>query len=173
MSEYLQSGNIVSNMHCRSDHPSISPWLDEQIWGHRIWDNQSPWLLFLEFLTVAEACNRENRLFDECGVSYPLQFRPYQRLYLRNILFKNGFVDGIDATRSDGGRLRGVDSTNEHRSGWGHSTDFCVSQRQVFMISRPSSEHFVTLLLKVTGIGDGRPVLYFLSDRTVCTKTLM
>ncbi len=103
MSEYLQSGNIVSNMHCRSDHPSISPWLDEQIWGHRIWDNQSPWLLFLEFLSVAEACHRENRLFDECGVSYPLQFRPYQRLYLRNILFKNGFVDGIDATRSDGG----------------------------------------------------------------------
>ena len=103
MSEYLQAGNIVSNMHCRSDHPSISPWLDEQIWGHRILDDQSPWLLFLEFLTVAEACHREHRLFDECGVAFPLQFRPYQRLYLRNILFKNGFVDGVDATLSDGG----------------------------------------------------------------------
>ena len=28
----------------------ISPWIDEQIWGHRLWDGQTPWLLFLEFL---------------------------------------------------------------------------------------------------------------------------
>ena len=97
MSEYLHSHNIVSNSHCQSDHPSISPWLDEQIWGHRIWDNQSPWLLFLEFLTVAEACLRNNRLFDEGKVYYPLRFRPYQRRYLRNILFNNEFVDSIDA----------------------------------------------------------------------------
>ena len=103
MSEYLHSDNIVSNSHCRSDHMRISPWLDEQIWGHRIWDNQSPWLLFLEFLTVAEACLRENRLFDEGGVYYPLQFRPYQRLYLRNVLFNNEFVNPIDAQHSNSG----------------------------------------------------------------------
>ena len=84
MSEYLCPDNIVSNSDYRSYH-DISPWLDEQIWGHRIWDSQSPWLLFLEFLTVAEAYLRENRLFDENGVYKPLQFRPYQRLYLRNV----------------------------------------------------------------------------------------
>ena len=104
MSEYLHSRNIVPNRDCRSDH-DISPWLDEQIWGHRIWDNQSPWLLFLEFLTVAEACLRENRLFDEGNVYYPLRFRPYQRLYLRNILFNNQFVNEsfsqIDTQRDD------------------------------------------------------------------------
>ena len=106
MSEYLHSKNIVSNSDCRSDH-DISPWLDEQIWGHRIWDNQSPWLLFLEFLTVAEACLRENKLFAEDGVYYPLRFRPYQRLYLRNILFNNQFVneflDQIDTQHNDSG----------------------------------------------------------------------
>lgn len=96
MSEYLCLDNIVSNSDCRSYHSNISPWLDEQIWGHRIWDGQSPWLIILEFLTVAEACLRENRLFDEGGVHYPLRFRPYQRLYLRNVLFNNEFVDSID-----------------------------------------------------------------------------
>ena len=94
MSEYLHLKNIVPNSHCRNDH-DISPWLDEQIWGHRIWDNQSPWLLFLEFLSVAEACFRDNKLFDEKGVYYPLRFRPYQRLYLRNILFNNQFINEL------------------------------------------------------------------------------
>jgi len=103
MSKYLHSSNIVPNNHCRSDHPNISPWLDEQIWGHRIWDNQSPWLLFLEFLTVAESCLRDNRLFNEGSSHYPLLFQPYQRLYLRNILFNNEFIGPIDRQYSSTG----------------------------------------------------------------------
>src|SRR3989442_15301210 len=73
----------------RSDHSEIEMWVDEQIWGHRLWDSQSPWLLFLEFLSIAEACKRDNHLLDEQGVYYPLLFRPYQRMFLRNILFNN------------------------------------------------------------------------------------
>lgn len=73
----------------RNDHPSISPWLDEQIWGHRLWDQQSPWLTFLEFLCVAEACERQGQLLNEQGNYYPLVFHPYKRMYLRNILFNN------------------------------------------------------------------------------------
>ena len=71
------------------DHPNISPWLDEQIWGHRLWDAQTPWLLFLEFLSVAEACYRDGKLLDEGQKYYPLVFRPYKRMYLRNLLFNN------------------------------------------------------------------------------------
>lgn len=73
----------------REDHRDNKMWVDEQIWGHRLWDSESPWLLFLEFLTVAEACHREGRLLDERGTHYPLLFRPNQRLHLRNILFNN------------------------------------------------------------------------------------
>jgi len=71
------------------DHPNISPWVDEQIWGHRLWDAQTPWLLFLEFLSVAEACNRQGKLLNEGGKYYPLVFHAYKRMYLRNILFNN------------------------------------------------------------------------------------
>lgn len=87
--------NIVPTPN-QGDHPNISPWIDEQIWGHRIWDAQTPWLLFLEFLTVAEACNREGKLLNEEGRYYPLTFKPYKRMYLRNILFNNEIISQID-----------------------------------------------------------------------------
>lgn len=70
----------------KQNEHDVEMWIDEQIWGHRIWDAQSPWLIFLEFLTVAEACHREGRLLDERGIFYPLVFRPYKRMFLRNIL---------------------------------------------------------------------------------------
>src|SRR5437899_10912993 len=73
----------------REDHRDNKMWVDEQIWGHRLWDSQSPWLLFLEFLNLAEACHRDGRLLDEGGVYYPLRFKPYKRMHLRNILFNN------------------------------------------------------------------------------------
>lgn len=72
----------------RGDHPQNSMWVDEQIWGHRLWDSQSPWLLFLEFLNIAEACHRAGTLLDG-GVRYPLDYMAHKRMYLRNILFND------------------------------------------------------------------------------------
>lgn len=72
-----------------NEHPRNDMWVDEQIWGHRLWDSQSPWLLFLEFLCLAEASHRDGKLLDEGGVYYPLRFKPYKRMHLRNILFNN------------------------------------------------------------------------------------
>jgi hypothetical protein len=83
-----------------TDH-DVSPWIDEQIWGHRLHDAQTPWLLFLEFLTVAEACHREYRLFDEQGVLYPLNYKPYKRMFLRNILFNSEFLSHTENDSRD------------------------------------------------------------------------
>jgi len=92
----MRDSSVIVQTPNPNDHKAISPWLDEQIWGHRIWDSQSPWLLFLEFMTVAEACQREERLFDEQGLFYPLNFKPYKRMYLRNILFNNEVIFQTD-----------------------------------------------------------------------------
>ncbi|UQA61408.1 hypothetical protein [Polyangium aurulentum] len=73
----------------KKDLADAEMWVDEQIWGHRLWDAQSPWLLFLEFLNVAEACEREGHLLVEAGDGAALRYMPHQRLYLRNILFNN------------------------------------------------------------------------------------
>src|SRR4051794_34081425 len=71
------------------DHTGISLWVDEQIWGHRLWEAQSPWLLFLEFLSIAEARHREGKFLDKESSCYPLVCKTYKRMYLRNILFNN------------------------------------------------------------------------------------
>ncbi len=89
----------IPGAHPNRDH-GISPWLDEQIWGHRLWDAQGPWLVFLEFLTVAEARHRESKLL-EVGGSYPLIFRPQQRMYLRNILFNSDDVMRVAEEQPD------------------------------------------------------------------------
>ena len=64
-------------------------WLEEQYWGHRLWDQQSPWLVFLEFLSVAESAFRQGYLFDFEKSQYPSAYSAYARLHLRNILFNN------------------------------------------------------------------------------------
>lgn len=64
-------------------------WLEEKYWGHRFWDQQSPWLVFLEFLCVAESAHRHGRLFNFEKSQYPSPYEAYARLHLRNILFNN------------------------------------------------------------------------------------
>lgn len=71
----------------REDYRGNKMWVDEQIWGHRLLDSQSPWMLFLEFLGVAEASYRKDLLFQ--NGDHPLIYKPYKRLHLRNILFNN------------------------------------------------------------------------------------
>ena len=75
-----------------ADHKSIAYWIDEQIWGHRVWDNQTPWLIFLEFLGIVDSAQREGKLLDEGGKFYPLLFNPLQRMALRNILYNNSQI---------------------------------------------------------------------------------
>jgi hypothetical protein len=78
-------------------------WLDEQIWGHRLWDAQSPWLIFLEFLNVAEACERRGGLLADSG-QFPLEYRPHRRMFLRNILFCTDDVDRVAEEHLDSRR---------------------------------------------------------------------
>lgn len=64
-------------------------WLEEQYWGHRLWDQQSPWLTFLEFLGVAASAHRTGHLFDFDRSQYPSEYTASGRIHLRNILFNN------------------------------------------------------------------------------------
>lgn len=79
----------------RHGHLEDQLWIDEQIWGHRLWDSQSPWLLFLEFLNVAMAEHRAGRLFAEPEGHNTLVYRPYRRMHLRNILFNSESLQQI------------------------------------------------------------------------------
>jgi hypothetical protein len=83
------------------DRAGPSYWIDEAIWGHRLHDEQSPWLTFLEFLTVLLAENNEGRALTEETFN-SLSYRPQQQLRLRNLLFNNPHVMTVKSeTNSD------------------------------------------------------------------------
>lgn len=77
------------------DHQSLDYWVEEQIWGHRIWDNQTPWLVFLELLGIMESTMSSGALLDEGGKFYPLVFHPHRRMMLRNVLYNNQIMSFI------------------------------------------------------------------------------
>lgn len=64
--------------------------VDEEIWGHRIYNEQTPWLCFLEFLGVLYAITTDpnQQAFVETTAN-TVSYTPHYRLYLRNILFNN------------------------------------------------------------------------------------
>jgi len=72
-----------------ADRERENMWLEEKFWGHRLWDQQSPWLTFLEFLCVAASALRNGYLFDFGKSQYPSEYIAYGRIHLRNILFNN------------------------------------------------------------------------------------
>src|ERR1700752_286512 len=74
---------------------SSSMWVDEAIWGHRLYDEQLPWMVLLEFLNVFYYELDKNRAFEESHGPNTVKYRAAQRLYLRNILFNNPYLPEI------------------------------------------------------------------------------
>lgn len=89
------------------DNPDSSMWVDEAIWGHRLHDEELPWMVFLEFLNVFHHEVDRGRAFDEPNGMNTLKYRAAHRLYLRNVLFNNPHLAEIqlsyphDANRWD------------------------------------------------------------------------
>jgi hypothetical protein len=72
----------------REDRTGPEMWVDEAIWGHRLHDEQSPWLTVLEFFCVLFAEHLKDRALME-GRLNTLSYQPQTQLRLRNLLFNN------------------------------------------------------------------------------------
>ena len=72
-------------------------WIDEAIWGHRLHDEQSPWLTLLEFLCVLHAEDGQNRALREARPN-ELSYKPQTQLRLRNLLFNNPHMTTVLAS---------------------------------------------------------------------------
>src|SRR5690349_12310188 len=70
------------------DRTGPEMWVDEAIWGHRLHDEQSPWLTLLEFLGVLHAEAGQTRALTETRLN-ELSYKPQTQLRLRNLLFNN------------------------------------------------------------------------------------
>src|SRR5947209_12696090 len=64
-------------------------WVDEAIWGHRLYDEQTPWMVLLEFLNVFHFESSKGRALSEPDGPNKLTYKAAKRLHLRNILFNN------------------------------------------------------------------------------------
>ncbi|TIO74971.1 hypothetical protein [Mesorhizobium sp.] len=73
-------------------------WVDEAIWGHRLHDEQSPWLTLLEFLGVLRSEQLAGRALAEQEFN-ALSYRPQTQLRLRNLIFNNPYLLTIGAER--------------------------------------------------------------------------
>lgn len=69
-------------------------WIDEAIWGHRLYDEQTPWMTILECLGIVQSELESGRAFKE-EQKNALQYHPRKRLYLRNILFNNPYLEAV------------------------------------------------------------------------------
>lgn len=88
MSEILQRPQIKSVDFC----------VDENIWGHRLYDEQLPHLTVLEFLGVLGS-NLDKPLRPNDNLAGAVQFKPQRQLRLRGLLFNNPFVESIAESR--------------------------------------------------------------------------
>lgn len=69
--------------------------VDEQIWGHRLYDEQLPHLTVLEFLNVLQS-NQQTPLCETPGQR--VRYRPQHQIRLRNILFNNPYIEVVRAS---------------------------------------------------------------------------
>jgi len=68
--------------------------VDENIWGHRLYDEQLPHLTVLEFLG-ALGSNLDKPLRPHEGLGGAVKFQPQRQIRLRGLLFNNPYVESI------------------------------------------------------------------------------
>jgi hypothetical protein len=68
--------------------------VDENIWGHRLYDEQLPHLTVLEFLGLLGS-NLDKPLRPHEGMGGSVKFQPQRQIRLRSLLFNNPYVESI------------------------------------------------------------------------------
>ena len=78
----------------RPEIKSVDFCVDENIWGHRLYDEQLPHLTVLEFLGVLGS-NLDKPLLPQEGIGGAVKFQPQRQIRLRGLLFNNPYVEAI------------------------------------------------------------------------------
>ena len=90
----------------RPEIKSVDFTVDENIWGHRLYDEQLPHLTVLEFLG-ALGSNLDKPLRPHEGLGGAFKFQPQRQIRLRGLLFNNPYVETIsESAQPDGEKWR-------------------------------------------------------------------
>lgn len=117
----------------RPDIKSVDFCVDENIWGHRLYDEQLPHLTVLEFLG-ALGSNLDKPLRPHSGLGGAFRFQPQRQIRLRGLLFNNPYVESISESKlSDEEKWRQwLDRFCQGATGNGDGVDDLVYLRQAF-----------------------------------------
>ena len=93
-------------MNSRLDAPAkyrsdVNVWVDEAIWGHRLYNDQTPWLVFLEFLAIFRSRDQEGMALNENrqdGAHESFTYHIPRLIPLRQLIFNNPHIRHIEAT---------------------------------------------------------------------------
>ncbi|WP_321393976.1 hypothetical protein [Emcibacter sp.] len=80
----------------RSD---VNVWVDEAIWGHRLYNDQTPWLVFLEFLAIFQSRNAEGKALNEtrnAGTHEAFTYYIPRLIPLRQLVFNNPHIRYVE-----------------------------------------------------------------------------
>jgi hypothetical protein len=91
--ENLQE-EILQRPQCYIKPSQLKMWVDESIWGHRLHDEQTPWLCILEMLCITQSEATSKQAFIETKPN-ELKYEIYPRWHLRNILFNNPHLEAV------------------------------------------------------------------------------
>ncbi|MGC5803406.1 hypothetical protein SNK19_06775 [Ralstonia pseudosolanacearum] len=91
----------MSEIFKRPEIKSVDFCVDENIWGHRLYDEQLPHLTVLEFLG-ALGSNLDKPLRPHEDLDGAFKFQPQRQIRLRGLLFNNPYVESIaDSAQAD------------------------------------------------------------------------
>ena len=93
----------IKSSSTRPRDKSVKLWVDEGIWGHRFYNDQTPWTLLLEFLAVFRS-----RLEDGCALNEKIENDMHENICysipkligLRKIIFNAPYIQHIVETES-------------------------------------------------------------------------
>ncbi|MXW15302.1 MAG: hypothetical protein F4120_12105 [Rhodothermaceae bacterium] len=80
----------------------VNVWVDEAIWGHRFYNDQTPWLVFLEFLCIFRDRHPKGCALSESrpeGAHEEIKYRVPRLLPLRELVFNNPHIQHIETNR--------------------------------------------------------------------------
>lgn len=84
----------MSDIIKRPEIKNVDFCVDENIWGHRLYDEQLPHMTVLEFLGVLGS-NLDKPLRPHEGAGGSVKFRPQRQIRLRSLLFNNPYIESI------------------------------------------------------------------------------
>ena len=95
--------NPLPPQHNHVQNQTIEHWTDEQIWGHRFHNEQTPWLVLLEFLTLFRSRWYDDSVHPlneprEPGQHEKIHYGLPRAEHLRYLIFNNPYLQHIEET---------------------------------------------------------------------------